>query len=153
MWKHIPTNASVRPGKGWTDEDGIQHPGNWHVWSIEEKATRGLVEITPETPPDSRLYHWGQNPDGTITKTAKPIEDIRERLIGEVSQQQRSLLSETDWVFIRQMDSNKPVPVAIKQHRDAIRGAHDDAVALIEAVTTVEEAVLLPKIVWPKEVE
>jgi hypothetical protein len=34
--------------------------------------------ITLDTPPDSRLYNWNQNSDGTITSTAKAIEDVNE---------------------------------------------------------------------------
>ncbi len=38
----------------------------------DEKAAAGLTEVTPETPPDSRLYTWGYAADGvTISKTAK----------------------------------------------------------------------------------
>jgi hypothetical protein len=77
MWLYQPTGASIREGKAWTDVDGIQHPANWYVWSLERKTEMGLTEIIYEAPPDSRLYHWGQNPDGTITKTAKDLDECK----------------------------------------------------------------------------
>jgi hypothetical protein len=56
----------------------VQHPANWHVWSATEKAAAGLVEIVEQTPPDSRLYKWSQNSDGTITSTAKSLDDVNQ---------------------------------------------------------------------------
>ena len=74
MWKY--NGRTIRTGKGWTDDNGVQHPANWHVWSATEKAAAGLTEVVEETPPDSRLYDWSQNSDGTITKTAKSLADV-----------------------------------------------------------------------------
>ena len=152
MWKHTPTNANVRPGKGWTDEEGTQHPGNWHVWSVQEKADRGLVEIIMQPAPDSRFYHWSQNPDGTVTSVEKPLQDIKDHLKNEVIVSQSVLLSQTDWVYIRNMDTNKPVPLATKQHRDAIRKAAMDHEVLIDAALTIAALVAVGDIVWPEEI-
>jgi len=157
MWKHTPTNTSVRPGKGWTDEDGIQHPGNWHVWSAEEKSSRGLIEITEETPPDSRLYHWGQNPDGSIAKTPKPLEDIKEYLKADITDQLSVRLSKSDWMFIRQMDTGKPTALEVKAERDADRDLAAAAELAIDATATFEELEALvsqgPLVSWPVEVQ
>ena len=77
MWKYGTQN--IREHRSWTDDDGIQHPPNWHIWSAEEKAAAGLTEVTPETPPDSRLYTWGYEADGvTIVKTPKSLDDVEE---------------------------------------------------------------------------
>jgi hypothetical protein len=76
MWKY--NGRHIREGKAWTDANGIQHPANWHVWTEQEKEAIGLTWITLDTPPDSRLYNWNQNSDGTITSTAKAIEDVNE---------------------------------------------------------------------------
>jgi hypothetical protein len=144
MWKHTPTNTNVRPGKGWIDEQGTQHPGNWYIWSVQEKADHGLVEIVQESPPDSRLYWWSQNDDGTITSTAKSVEDVNEvdengdplldekgqqvvtpgvksTLIAEVKAQQGSLLAQTDWAIVRKADTGIDVPANVQQWRNEIR--------------------------------
>ena len=160
MWKHTPTNTNVRPGKGWIDEQGTQHPGNWYIWSVQEKADHGLVEIVEESPPDSRLYWWSQNGDGTITSTAKSVEDVNEvdengdplldekgqqvvtpgvksTLIAEVKAQQGSLLAQTDWAVIRKADANIDVPANVQQWRNEIRLAAslmEDAIS--QAATT-----------------
>jgi hypothetical protein len=142
MWKY--NGRTIRTGKGWTDDNGVQHPANWHVWSATEKAAAGLTEVVEETPPDSRLYHWSQNSDGTITKTAKSLNDVNEvdadgdpildedgnqlvtrgvkwNLKQEVKSQQGSLLAETDWVVIRKADNDTAIPSNIQTWRDTIR--------------------------------
>ena len=119
MWKY--SGRTIKEHKAWTDDNGITHPRNWHIWSPSEKAAAGLTEVTPETPPDSRLYHWGYEADGvTISKTAKSLTDVgvvdddgnpvndddgnqimepgvRSQLKAEVKKQQGSLLAQTDW--------------------------------------------------------
>ena len=32
----------IKPGKAWTDNGGTQHPGNWMIWSDDEKAAMGI---------------------------------------------------------------------------------------------------------------
>ena len=143
MWKY--GSKTIREGRSWTNDDGITHPSNWHIWSADEKAAAGLTEVTPETPPDSRLYTWGYQADGvTISKTAKSLTDVglvdsdgnavndedgnqimepgvRSQLKAEVKAQQASLLAETDWAIARKADNNTAVPANIQTYRDAIR--------------------------------
>ena len=142
MWKH--NGRTIRVGKAWTADNGVQNPANWHIWSASEKVAAGVVEIAEETPPDSRLYHWGQNSDGTITSTAKSLADVNEvdgngdpllddegnqvvtrgvkwNLKQEVKNQQGSLLSQTDWAIVRKADKGTAIPSNIQTYRDAIR--------------------------------
>lgn len=143
MWKY--GSKTIREGRSWTNDDGITHPSNWHIWSADEKAAAGLTEVTPETPPDSRLYTWGYQTDGvTISKTAKSLTDVglvdsdgnavndddgnqimqpgvRSELKAAVKAQQASLLAETDWAIVRKADNNTAVPANIQTYRDAIR--------------------------------
>ena len=143
MWKY--NSRTIRTGKAWTDDNGVQHPANWHIWSPSDKAAAGLTEVTPETPPDSRLYTWGYQADGvTISKTAKNLNDVNEvdgdgdpildddgnqlvtrgvkwNLKQEVKTQQGSLLAQTDWAVVRKADKGTAIPSNIQTYRDAIR--------------------------------
>jgi hypothetical protein len=140
MWKY--GEQTIREHRAWTDNDGIQHPRNWHIWSADEKAAAGLTEVTPETPPDSRLYTWSQNADGTINKTARALADsgsgddlvkgVKTSLKDEVNSQQGSLLSLTDWYVIRKADKGTAIPDAIQTYRDAIRAKGDAMKAAID---------------------
>jgi hypothetical protein len=133
----------IRPGKAWTDGNGVQHPANWHTWSAAEKAEHGITEIVQQPAPDSRLYTWSYNDDGTVTSTAKSLDDVNEvdedgdplmqdgeqvvtlgvksNLIAEVKAQQGALLSQTDWAIVRKADTGAAVPDNIATYRAAIR--------------------------------
>jgi len=153
MWTY--NGKQIKEGKAWTDNNGIQHPANWHIWTEQEKQAVGLVWITLDTPPDSRLYTWSYNADGTITSTAKSIEDVYEvdedgnalldgdgnqiitfgvktKLKEEVKAQQAGLLAQTDWAIIRRADTNIDVPTNIQKWRDEIRLA---AAAMEDQIT------------------
>ncbi len=143
MWKY--NGRTIRTGKAWTDDNGVQHPANWHIWSPSDKAAAGLTEVTPETPPDSRLYTWGYQADGvTISKTAKNLNDVNSvdengdpvldddgnqvinrgvkwNLKQAVKEQQGSLLAHTDWAIVRKADKGTAIPSNIQTYRDAIR--------------------------------
>ena len=143
MWKY--GSKTIREHKSWVDDNGITHPRNWHIWSPSDKAAAGLTEVTPETPPDSRLYTWGYEADGvTIVKTAKSLTDInvvdensdpvlddngdqmvqlgvRSELKAAVKSQQGSLLAQTDWAVVRKSEKTTAIPSNISTWRDAIR--------------------------------
>jgi len=146
---------TIRPGKAWTDQTGVTHPASWHTYSAERKAQLGITEIVQQPHPDSRLYTWSYNDDGTVNSTAKPLDDVNEvdangdplldddgvqvvtpgvksTLIAEVKTQQGALLAQTDWAVIRKADTNIDVPAAIQQWRNEIRLA---AAAMEDQIT------------------
>jgi hypothetical protein len=143
----------------------VQHPANWHVWSAAEKTAVGLVEIVEETPPDSRLYDWSHNDDGSVTSTAKSLDDVNEvdengdtlmedgvqvvtkgvksNLIAEVKAQQGARLAETDWAVIRNADTGDAIPANIATYRAAIRSkATEMETAIADAADTDAVAAL-----------
>ena len=146
--RHAATGQTLRAGKGWKDESGIQHPPNWQIWSAEEKTAAGVTEVVQESPPDSRFYTWSQNADGTINKTAKALDDVntvdkdgnpvldgdgkqhvtqgvKSNLKQDVNGQQGSLLDQTDWYIIRKADNATAIPSNVQTWRDAIRSKGD----------------------------
>jgi len=134
---------TIRPGQQFTDADGATHPGSWYTYSAEQKTAIGITEIVQQPHPNSVLYNWGYNDDGTVTSTAKALDDVDEvdengdavmedgvqvvtpgvksNLIAEVRSQQGSLLSQTDWALVRKVDTAVAVPDNIQTWRDAIR--------------------------------
>ena len=122
---------TLKPNRGWTDDNGITHPRNWHIWSAEDKAAAGVTEVIEDTPPDSRLYTWSMDRDGKITSTAKPMDDagsgddlvlgVKSSLKNEVKSQQESLLAQTDWAVVRKSEKSTAIPSNIATWRDAIR--------------------------------
>jgi len=153
--RHAATGQTLRAGKGWKDENGVQHPSNWNIWSSEEKAAAGVTEVVPESPPDSRLYTWSQNADGTINKTAKALADsgsgdtlvlgVKSNLKQAVNSQQGSLLDQTDWYIIRKADNATAIPSNVQTWRDAIRTKGDAMKSAIDgaANTAAVEALFV----------
>ena len=150
---------TIRPGQQFTDADGTTHPGSWYTYSVEQKTSIGITEIVQQPHPNSVLYNWGYNDDGTVTSTAKALDDINEvdengdplldddgvqvvtkgvksNLIGEVRTQQGSLLSQTDWALVRKVDTSVSVPANIQTWRDAIR---TKATAMEDAITAAAD--------------
>ena len=125
MWKY--GDKIIRPGKGWVDDNKVRHPSNWHIWSTEEKAKYNIKEVIEDRPPDSRLYFWSKDSDGKITTTAKALDDsegvvgLKTTMKNEVKSHQGSLLSQTDWAYIRHYDTGTDVPANIETWRNAIR--------------------------------
>ena len=142
IFKHNRSGQTLRAGKSWRDDNGIQHPGNWNIWSADEKAAAGITEIVLESPPDSRLYTWSQNADGTINKTAKNLDDtgsgetlvlgVKSTLKEEVNRQQNSLLSKTDWQIVRKADKSTAIDSKVQTWRDAIRTKGDEMKTAID---------------------
>ena len=142
MFKY--NTQTLKPNRAWTDDNGITHPRNWHIWSAEDKAAAGITEVIEDTPPDSRLYNWSMDRDGSITSTAKAMDDVnvvddngdpvldengdqlvelgvKSTLKNEVKSQQGSLLAQTDWAVVRKSEKSTAIPSNIATWRDAIR--------------------------------
>ena len=147
MWKY--NNITIRPGKGWVDVNGTRHPKNWNIWSDEEKAKYNITEIIEDRPPDSRLYTWSMDSNGKITSKAKALEDrgsgwdlalgLKSSLKNEVKSQQGSLLSQTDWAYIRHYDSGAEVPANIETWRNAIRAKATEMETAIDDCSSVDD--------------
>ena len=175
MWKY--NSKTIQEGRAWIGVAGIQNSPQWHLWTVEEKEAAGLEEFTPERPPDSRLYTWSQNADGTIDSMPKALDDalmvsgegtpvldadgnqcvavgVKSTLKLQVKEEQGQLLSETDWAVIRRADTGTEVPADIQTWRDAIRAKANEMEAAIDgAANTAAFAALFEAGAltdWPK---
>ena len=133
-------NKVITPGKGWKDDEGVRHPRNWNIWSSAEKKERGVVEIIPDTLPDSRLYDWsGPDIDGKITSTAKDLDTLKIDIKIDIQDQQFIKLGLSDWAYIRHYDTGKDVPTNIETWRNAIRTKATEMEDALAACSSVED--------------
>ena len=133
-------NKVITPGRGWKDDEGVRHPRNWNIWSSTEKKERGVVEIIPDTPPDSRLYDWsGPDIDGKITATAKDLDTLKIDIKIDIQGQQFTQLYKSDWAYIRHYDTGTDVPANIETWRNAIRTKATEMEVAIDACSSVED--------------
>ena len=155
----------IRAGKAWTDNDQIQHPSNWMVWSAETKAEKGLVwEDDPDNSFDGRFYWSAGVPkalddvteeDGTITK------GLKSNAIATVKAQAAGMLAPTDWYVVRKSETDVAIPATIATFRAAVRTASGTIEAAITAAADLDAFMALydapedgnaPINDWPEEV-
>ena len=148
MWQY--NGGAIREGRAWVSDDGIQQSPQWNLWSSDQKAAAGLIEIIPEATPDDRFYRWTQNPDGTINKTARALADVKLSFKGQVKVQQGSLLTQTDWVIIRKTDAGTDVPSDIQTWRDAIRAKATEMEEAIDSAADAD-AIIALLLVWDSD--
>ena len=137
----------IRTGKSWVDNDGIQHPANWMVWSAETKAEKGVIwEDDPTSSFDNRFYWSADVPraledvteeDGSITK------GLKSNAIATVKQQAASLLTPSDWYVTRKAETGTEIPSNILTYRQSVRTASGAIEAAISGVTTLEAFIAL----------
>ena len=154
MWKYH--NIKINPGQAWTDVNGVRPPKNWNIWSDAEKSKYNITEVIEDSPPDSRLYKWSMGNDGKITSTAKALDDsgdvlgVKSTLKNNVKTQQGSLLSQTDWAYIRHYDSGIDVPAKIETWRNAIRAKATEMEKAIDDCSSTDDIAKL-WLVWDKD--
>jgi hypothetical protein len=143
MW--TLNNRVIREGRSFIDDNSVKHPASWGTYEASYKASIGLVEVTVEAKPDERFY-WVTGPDitGAYTSVERALEDVNEvdengdplldedgvqivtkglksNWIAQTKQTQGSLLSQTDWAYIRKQDTGIEVPADIQQYRNEVR--------------------------------
>ena len=111
----------IRRNRAWTDDNGIQHPSNWHVWSEEKKEEMGITEVVLQSFPNQMLYSSTHNADGSVNSVERNIDLVKERLKSTCVSAQEGLLSQHDWAYIRKIDKGTAIPTAIQTFRDAVR--------------------------------
>lgn len=136
-WKY--GHKTIRAGKAWTDNNGVQHPASWGSWTDAEKTAAGLVWEADPAPYDNRFW-WDAN-------TPKALDDVNEvdsdgnaildadgnQLVtlglksvwkNITKERANNLLAPTDWMVVKAAEvSSYTVPSAISQYRSDVRQA------------------------------
>jgi hypothetical protein len=149
----------IRAGKAWTDNDGIQHPSNWMVWSAETKAARGVIWENDPASFDSRFYWSADVPrsledvnevdaEGNAVLDADGVQlvtkGLKSNAIALVKAQAGGLLTQTDWMVIKAAEvSSYSVPSATLTYRAAVRTASNNIEAAITAASDLAAFIAL----------
>ncbi len=149
-WKY--GHKIIRLGRAWTDNDGIQHPANWGIWSDEQKTAAGLVWEADPAPYDNRFW-WDADTPKNISDVNEVDEDNNPILDGNGDQlvtlglksvwknitkeRAGNLLSPTDWMVVKAAEvSDYTVPVDVTTYRAAVRTASNTIEASIDATNS-----------------
>jgi hypothetical protein len=176
-WKY--NGNIIKPGKPWTDDNGITHPSNWNIWSYTYKTGMGLVWFEPavEPPVDKRFYYSAGVPKlledvAQVDENGDPILDLdgnqiisiglRSEWIKKTKKTANDMLEKTDWYVLRKLDRAVEIPVYISDYRSAILQSCTNIELAINGAANLQEFMALFESVdgapptihnWPEEVE
>jgi len=153
-WKY--KTRTIRAGKAWTDDNGVQHPRNWMIWSDADKKSAGLTWEDDPAPFDNRFY-WGRDAKGALIERA--LEDVNEvdekgnKVLDEngnqvvtlglksiwkqnIKDQAGGMLAPTDWMVIKASEvSDYSLPSDTAKARAAIRTASNTIESKIDGAS------------------
>jgi hypothetical protein len=149
-WKY--GHKTIRLGRGWTDNDGIQHPANWGSWSDEQKTAAGLVWEADPAPYDNRFFWDADTPKNIndvneVDSDNNPILDINGNQLVTLGlksvwknltkERAGNLLAPTDWQVVKAAEvSDYTVPADVTTYRAAVRTASNTIEASIDATNS-----------------
>jgi len=133
MWLY--NGKGLREGRGWSDDNGTQHPANWGRWSAEEKQERGLVWQDDPAPYDNKFY-WSAG-------VPRDVEVLKTDAVKTCKQQAAGLLQDSDWYIVRNSETGDAIPQDVLDYRQAVRAASNVIETSIEACTTHDEFMAL----------
>ena len=136
-------NTIIREGRGWTDDNGIQHPTSWGRWSDAEKQAAGLVWKDDPKPYDNRFY-WDADTPKALEDVPAVDEDgaqvitegLKSQQIKTLKAQANGLLEPTDWLVVRKMETGEDMPADVIAYRQAVRTASNAIEAKVKAAKT-----------------
>jgi hypothetical protein len=147
------TGKVIREGRGWTDNDGVQHPRNWAIWSDEEKESKGLVWEEPAASFDNR-YYWNASTakslvdinevdeDGDPLLDADGVQVVTKGLKTTHKEKTReianSMLASTDWYVIRKSERDVAIPSNVATYRAAVLTQADEIITAIDAAADID---------------
>ena len=146
-WKY--GHKTIRLGRGWTDNDGMQHSAQWGSWSDEQKTAAGLVWEADPAPYDNRFW-WDadtpknindvnevdadgnpvldENGDQLVTLGLKSVWKAINKIIA------RNMLESTDWMVVKASEvSDYTLPTDTANWRASVRTASNTIEAAIDA--------------------
>lgn len=113
--------------------DEIQYPNNWLLLSTaKERQALGIIALE-ESPWYDQRFYWAPN-------DPKDHIPLIEEYVAHVRRNANALLSDTDWIVIRELDNGTQVPADIKAWRQQIRLAASEK---IKSITTTQNTVKL----------
>lgn len=117
----------------------VQYPSNWiRATSPEEKAELGIIEVPDEASFDPRFF-WGRDSQGALIE--KDLQPLKQEWVDWAKRTAGQLISQTDWMVIRESDSGVQVPESVRLDRERLRAACNQKEAEILQVESVQALV------------
>ena len=138
MWTYL--GRVIKQGRGWTNDEGVQHPAQWTRWTAAEKASAGLVwdESLQPVPFDNRFYRSAGiarslEDVNEVDSEGNPILDangnqvvtrgLKYNAVQQTKATAAGLLQPTDWMVTRKAEVGTAIPDSVGNYRTAVRTA------------------------------
>ena len=137
--------------------NGVNYPANWcNLSTPTEKAAIGMVDVVYGAYPNDQYYWVSQDApvyaDGVVTvnytATPKDLFECQSQAVNAVNAQAYSILSPSDWMVVKAVETGGTVAPAWDTWRQEIRTQANAQVDAISACTTVDELAALPTVEW-----
>jgi len=134
-----------------------QYAQNWlNLSSPAEKAALGIVEVSNSNTPSDPRYYWVSEKLShgvrTYTNTPKDISMIKIYLTEHINATAFAMLSPSDWMVVKSIESVTPVPTAWSTWRALIRQTASTATLAIAAAATMADVeAVMTNLVWAND--
>lgn len=147
-------NQYVREGSDFS-LGGVKYPATWlNETTLEEKTAVGLVEVQVIGAPADDRFYWVSTTleDGILTYVNMPkeLQPCIDQTVNQINATAYTLLSPSDWMVTKSIETSKPVASAWTDYRTSVRQTADNAKTSAQAATTVDELANL-QIEWPND--
>jgi len=127
----------------------INYPPGWLRFATPDaRAALGIVEVPDPVRKDDRFW-WI---DEHNVATPKDLAQLKESWVEQVKATAHSLLTDTDWLVIREVEEPGSMPAEKKAYRKAVRTRSSEIEVAINACVDVPmlEAFVTGDMGWPE---
>ena len=149
----------VQPGTQFT-VNGTTYSDNWYQLATqEEKTNLGIMDVVFAERPDDK-YYWvtesapvinGGVVDIGFTTTPKDLAGLKSNATSAIDQQAFSLLSPSDYMTIKALETNTTMPANWKTWRESVRTTAANAKTAITASTDIDTLITASTVTWPRD--
>ena len=149
------TNQYLTEGVAFT-LDGINYANTWlNTSTPEEKTALDIVDvIIVGNRADDRYYWVSESLNGatlTFTNTPKDLDEVKKNATTQINQEAYSLLSQSDWMVIKALETATEIPVTWKTWRATIRSQANAAKTAINSASDVDQVASAVQVDWAKD--
>ena len=140
--------------------DGVTYANNWfQLATQEEKTALGVMEVVYGARPDDK-YYWvtesaptvnGNVVDINYTSTPKDLAGLKANATSAIDQQAFSLLSPTDYMTIKALETGTAMADNWKTWRESVRTLASSRKTAINASTDIPSLITASTVTWPHD--
>ena len=149
----------IQEGSQFTVDD-VTYANNWfQLATQEEKNSLGVMEVVYGARPDDK-YYWvtesapvinGNVVDINYTSTPKDLAGLKANATSAIDQQAFSLLSPTDYMTIKALETGTAMADNWKTWRESVRTLASSTKTAINASTDIPSLITASIVTWPHD--